>query len=60
MGEVRKRERKVRDVLRGGRFFFYVYTIHLDRYSKALYIRLYCSILMFKKPYKESTVGSFL
>ena len=63
VGEVRERERKVRDVLRGGRvfiFIFYVYNIHLSRYSRALYLRLYSNILMFRKPYRESTVKFFL
>jgi hypothetical protein len=41
---VGEREREARDVQRGERDFFYVYYIHLDRYSRALYIRLYCSI----------------
>jgi hypothetical protein len=39
--------------------FFYDYKIHLDSYSGALYIRLYCSILLFKEPYRESIVGHF-
>jgi hypothetical protein len=39
---------------------FYDYNIHKDCNSGALYIRLYCSILMFREPYRESTVGRFL
>jgi hypothetical protein len=39
---------------------FYDYNIHKDCNSGALYIRLYCSILMFKEPYKEFAVGRFL
>jgi hypothetical protein len=31
-----------------------------DRYSGALYIRFYCSILMFREPYRESVVRPFL
>jgi hypothetical protein len=43
---VGEREREARDVQRGERgFFFYVYYIHLDRYSRALYIRLIGSLL---------------
>jgi hypothetical protein len=39
---------------------FYDYNIHKDCNSGALYIRLYCSILMFREPYRESAVGRFL
>jgi hypothetical protein len=64
---VRDREREVRD-RRGRReergerifFLFYDYIIHVDCNSGALYIRLYCSILMFREPYRESAVGCFL
>jgi hypothetical protein len=62
---VRDREREVRDRRgrreeRGERIFFYDYIIHVDCNSGALYIRLYCSILMFREPYRESAVGRFL
>jgi hypothetical protein len=39
---------------------FYDYNIHKDCNSGALYIRLYCSILMFRELYRESAVGRFL
>jgi hypothetical protein len=39
---------------------FYDYKIHEDCYNRALYIRLYCSILLFREPYKEFDVGPFL
>ena len=45
---------------RDEREFFYDYKIHLDRYNGALYIRLYCSILLFMESYRESTVRHFL
>jgi hypothetical protein len=54
-----ERERDVRYV-RGERILFYEYNNHLDCNSGALYIRLYCSILMFREPYRESAVGRFL
>jgi hypothetical protein len=37
----RERQRRER---REERVFFYIYNIDLDRYSGALYIRLYCSV----------------
>jgi hypothetical protein len=39
---------------------FYDYNIYKDCNSGALYIRLYCSILMFREPYRESAVRRFL
>jgi hypothetical protein len=38
---------------------FYEYNNHLDCNSRALYIRLYCCILMFRELYRESAVGRF-
>jgi hypothetical protein len=40
----RERQRRERREERGERVFFYIYNIDLDRYSGALYIRLYCSV----------------
>ena len=56
-----KREREVRERREGRESVsFYEYNSHLDCYSGALYIRLYCSILLFRDPYRESTVRLFL
>jgi hypothetical protein len=56
-----ERERKVRDRReRKECVSFYEYNNHHDCYSGALYIRLYCSILLFTDPYSESTVRLFL
>jgi hypothetical protein len=42
-------------------FFFFFNIINAsDCYSGALYIRLYCSILLFGEPYRESAMGPFL
>ena len=38
-------------------FLFMNIIIHQDCYSGALYIRLHCSILLLREPYKESAVG---
>jgi hypothetical protein len=41
---------------RGESVSFYEYNNHRNCNSRALYIRLYCSILMFRKLYKKSVV----
>jgi hypothetical protein len=40
-------------------FFFNIINVW-DCYSGALYMRLHCSILMFRESCRESTVGPFL
>jgi hypothetical protein len=58
---VTEREREREREERGERQHqFYEYNNHLDCNSGALYIRLYCCILMFREPYRESAVGRFL
>ena len=42
------------------KFFFMIIIIHQDRYSRALYIRPYYSILLFRESYRKSTMRSFL
>ena len=56
-----EREREVRERSeRRESVSFYEYNSHLDCYSGALYIRLYCSILLFRDLYKESPMRLFL
>ena len=56
-----EREREVREIReRRESVSFYEYNSHLDCYSGALYIKLYCSILLSRDPYRESAMRLFL
>ena len=52
MDETGEREREC--------FFFFNLIIANDRYNEALYIRFYCSILMFMESYRKYVGGPFL
>jgi hypothetical protein len=59
-GGARERDREREERGERREIFFYDYKIHQDCYSGALYIRLHCSILLFREPYRESAVRPFL